>query len=78
VDQGPEFEVVDRNEPFEDDKHYARQLDSPEAEEAQELHAILQDLNFVMATADYLAELLQGQDSGEKVRHRRNKKSGKR
>jgi hypothetical protein len=64
VDQGPEFEVVDRYEPFEDDKHYARQLDSPEAEEAQELHAILQDLNFVMATADYLAELLQGQDSG--------------
>jgi hypothetical protein len=63
VEPGFEFEVVDQDAPFEDDKDYPRQVDSPEMQETQELHAIRQDLDFIMSTLDYLAALLQGQDS---------------
>jgi hypothetical protein len=38
---------------------YAYEVNSPEAQESQELHAILRDLDFVMATLEYLAELLR-------------------
>jgi hypothetical protein len=56
----PIFEVVDRDAPFEADKDYAYEVDFPETREAQELHAILRDLDFVVETADYLADLLRG------------------
>lgn len=55
----PIFEVVDRDALFEADKDYAYEVDFQEAREAQELHAILRDLDFVMETADYLADLLR-------------------
>jgi len=62
VDEGPifEIEVVDRDAPFEASKTYPYKVDFPEAQDAQEIHAVLRDLDFVIKTADYLADLIRG------------------
>jgi hypothetical protein len=58
-ESGFEFEVVDRGAPLEEGKIYAYAVDFPEAQKVQEIHAVLRDLDFVMRTADYLADLLR-------------------